>query len=100
LTVRARVRDLLSHLETLLSRKAPDFSQVDRLASALERLADLERVLAGRPLPGSRRPGRDDAQPAPLVTRRKVAPVLPTDTGAELHPGDDEQEEPPLYSEG
>jgi hypothetical protein len=34
------------------------------LAQAQERLAEQERLLSGRPLPGSRRPGKADARPA------------------------------------
>jgi len=58
--VRAEVRGTLLLLRAERERRRPDASQLDRFASALERLAELERVLSGRPLPGSRRPPRED----------------------------------------
>jgi hypothetical protein len=36
-----------------------DPAKIDRLASAQARLAEQERLLAGRPLPGSRRPAAE-----------------------------------------
>jgi len=51
----ARVRGQIERVELLLD-DADDPQAVDRFANALTRLYDLERVLAGRPLPGSRRP--------------------------------------------
>src|SRR5262245_61688509 len=68
--VRARIESLLDLLEEQTNKSKPDGAQVDRLASALERLAELERVLDGRPLPGSRRPGRDNGRPAPPLPAR------------------------------
>ncbi len=51
--------------------------KLDKLASAQARLAEQERLLAGRPLPGSRRPERErpkrqwasmvDFDPQPLM---------------------------------
>ena len=51
----ARVREQIDSVEALLD-KAVEPQAVDRFANALTRLYDLERILAGRPLPGSRRP--------------------------------------------
>lgn len=66
----ARVRGQIDRVEQLLD-DADEPQAVDRFANALTRLYDLERVLAGRPLPGSRRPANEpkgrqswvDAQP-------------------------------------
>lgn len=39
----------------------PDAQRLDRLASAWSKLAEQERILDGRPLPGSRKPGVEKA---------------------------------------
>ena len=49
--IRARVDDLLKRLE-----RERDASKADRLASAIAKLSDLERIMDGRPLPGAFRP--------------------------------------------
>ena len=49
-----------------------DPQALDRLASAQSRLAVQEQNLAGRPLPGSRRPGRERAP-------QRTAPILPVE---------------------
>ena len=51
----ARVRTQIERVEDLLT-KAVEPQAVDRFAAALARLYEIERNLAGRPLPGSRRP--------------------------------------------
>jgi hypothetical protein len=54
----ARVRLQLDRLDKMMmSEKDPQ--KLDRLASAQARLAEQERILNGRPLPGSRRPAAD-----------------------------------------
>jgi hypothetical protein len=59
----ARVRIQLGMLDEAIEAEArkrqPDGQKIDRLAAAQFRLSEQERVLAGRPLPGSRRPGRE-----------------------------------------
>jgi hypothetical protein len=47
----ARVRQQLSRLDAMLEKET-DPQKLDRLASPQFRLADQERILAGRPLPG------------------------------------------------
>ena len=95
--VRARVRDILAGLQRETTKQRLDGAQLDRLASALERLADLERVLDGRPLPGSRRPPREDApssRSAGPQRRGPVAPVpqpQPTLAPAPIESDDDEE---------
>ena len=64
----ARVRGQIDAVEKLLDA-ATEPQAVDRFANALTRLYDLERILAGRPLPGSRRP------PAERATSRRGGPV-------------------------
>jgi len=51
----ARVRVQLDRIDDMLMKER-DPSKLDRLASAQSRLAQQERELAGRPLPGSLRP--------------------------------------------
>lgn len=75
-----RVRDQIDlvsdRLDSEIDRNKVDATCVDRLAAALERLCDLERTLAQRPLPGSMRP-------SPAPTRRQsqayTAPMIEDD---------------------
>jgi hypothetical protein len=64
---RARVRVQLDNLDASILRETrkqqPDGQRLTWLAAAQERLAEQERVLDGRPLPGSRRPKKDDGPP-------------------------------------
>ena len=66
----ARVRSQLDALDNLLADEMaaarPDPARLDRYASAQSRLATQEQQLAGRPLPGSRRPGRERSRPSPF----------------------------------
>lgn len=64
-----RVREQIERVSGLLD-KENDPQKLDRLAAALERLSDLERTLDNRPLPGSRRPGREPS-------KRMAAPADP-----------------------
>jgi hypothetical protein len=54
-----------------------DPQRLDRLASAQMRLAEQERILAGRPLPGSRKPAPE------RVAGRRSAPSLHAPTPSE-----------------
>lgn len=54
--VRVQLNLVHSALTTALEADEPDAAAIDRLASAQMRLAEQERILAGRPLPGSRKP--------------------------------------------
>lgn len=56
-------------IERELSSDKPDAQRVDRLAAAWAKLAEQERILDGRPLPGSRRPERQSTP-----KRAKVEP--------------------------
>lgn len=56
-----RVRKQLSKLDQLIESEL-DPQKLDRLASAQSRLSEQERILAGRPLPGSHRPTRNPKQ--------------------------------------
>jgi len=60
----ARVRKQLDRIDGMIEKET-DPMKLDRLASAQARLAEQERLLSGRPLPGSRKPGKD---------RRTVSP--------------------------
>lgn len=50
-----RVRARIEAIDMLLERER-DPMKIDRLASALERLSELERVLSNRPKPGNSKP--------------------------------------------
>jgi hypothetical protein len=83
-----RVRAQLDRLDDMISReKDPHF--IDRLASAQQRLSEQERILAGRPLPGSQRPRTPARQPAggpvdpvgPIGPAEPLRDWLPTPVG-------------------
>jgi hypothetical protein len=80
-----RVREQLEKLDALASG-VKDTKRLKELADATTRLSEQERILAGRPLPGSRRPRENRArvsagwielQPA-LPSTAPVAQVAPT----------------------
>jgi hypothetical protein len=45
----------LNRLDSMMAKEM-DPQRLDRLASAQSKLSEQERILAGRPLPGSRKP--------------------------------------------
>ena len=55
-----RVRKQLDQVDAMMLTE-DDPQRLDRLASAQMRLSEQERILAGRPLPGSRKPAPDRA---------------------------------------
>jgi len=83
---RARVRLQLERIDDMMMKET-DPQRLDRLASAQNRLSEQERILDGRPLPGSnrpaaaRRPRGDDLPAAPPAdpTQPAVSPVTPQD---------------------
>jgi hypothetical protein len=74
-----RVREELTRLDKLLKAET-DPVKLDKLASALSRLAEQERQLAGRPLPGSLRP-TGKTMNAGMIEQPTQAPV-PTSSPA------------------
>jgi len=66
----ACVRVQLAQVDKAILRESakehPDGQRLNWLAQAQDRLAEQERILAGRPLPGSRRP-REDRERAPTA---------------------------------
>jgi hypothetical protein len=56
------------------------------LAAALERLAELERILDGRPLPGSRRPAPERSPGARVLQRPPAEPLPPIPSASEGEP--------------
>ena len=56
----ARVRLQLDKISDMFN-EATEAAELDRLASAQARLAEQERILSGRPLPGSLRPKQSKA---------------------------------------
>jgi hypothetical protein len=83
-----RVREQLEKLDRMIADEE-DPQKLDRLASAQSRLSEQERILDGRPLPGSRRPReegtggrRSRSEAALLIEDAQVValasgPVLP-----------------------
>jgi hypothetical protein len=72
-----RVREQLNRLDSMMAKET-DPQKLDRLASAQAKVAEQERVLDGRPLPGSRKPM------AEIPRRREIPwgpPPLPLPQG-------------------
>lgn len=65
----ARVRGMLDKLDTLMEKER-DPQKLDRLASAQMRLSEQERIMSGRPLPGSRRPIKERPHPNGSTTEQ------------------------------
>ena len=62
----ARVRRQLDRLDEMMMTEK-DAQKLDRLASAQLKVSEQERIADGRPLPGSRRPGKEAAPQMPEV---------------------------------
>jgi len=62
--VRAQLELVDRAFEAEATKATPDGQRLNWFAQAQERLSEQERLLSGRPLPGSRRPGKADAGPA------------------------------------
>ena len=79
--VRAQLDMVDKAFETEATKATPDGQRLNWLAQAQERLAEQERILDNRPLPGSRRPGKAEACPAysPGAWLARPAPVVPKD---------------------
>lgn len=65
-----RVREQLEKIDSMMAEET-DPQRLDRLASAQARLSVQEFALANRPMPGSRRPGRE----TPTKRAGEVGPV-------------------------
>ena len=104
----ARVREQLLRLDGFLDSE-DDPGKIDRLASAIARLSEIERVLAGRPTPGQRKPKEEVAvnpnaavawladsidvhQVAPPAA--PAGPVAPTEPPADTPTGSVQPENP------
>jgi hypothetical protein len=97
-----RVRDQLIKLDAMIMKET-DPQKLDRLASAQARLSEQERIIAGRPLPGARRPAAEGARrarvetamlvdevgPAPVVKVEPVAQVAPSAVASPVIPEPD-----------
>src|SRR5262245_45793669 len=66
-----RVREQLNRLDSMMSKET-DPNKLDRLASAQSKVAEQERILDGRPLPGQRRP------PPEVARRREIPRIMPS----------------------
>ena len=61
-----------------LQRKSPDSRRLRDLSDAQAKLAEQERILSGRPLPGSRNPSKETKEkPVDYWTTRPAFSVLP-----------------------
>jgi len=65
---RLRVRALIGRLDDMVGVET-DAQKLDRLASAQAKLAEQERILDGRPLPGSRKPRPERTPSGPQWTK-------------------------------
>lgn len=77
--VRAQLDTLDARLEAELRAAKPDSRRIKDICDAQTRLAEQERQLSGRPLPGSRRPAPDRAerrQGRAVVVFDEPAPAL------------------------
>jgi hypothetical protein len=68
-----RVREQLNRFDSMMAKET-DPQRLDRLASAQSRLSEQERILAGRPLPGSKRPLAEAPRRREIP---RMAPSLP-----------------------
>jgi hypothetical protein len=73
----ARVRKQLDRIDGMIEKEI-DPMKLDRLASAQARLAEQERILAGRPMPGSLRPKKPPEQARPYCKVSPISPIKPT----------------------
>jgi hypothetical protein len=85
-----RVRKQLDRLDNMIEAET-DPAKLDRLASAQARLAEQERQLAGRPLPGSFRPAAP-SRPT-MFDRPKSASHTPAPPPNSSTPSDDRFEQ-------
>lgn len=75
-----RVRQQLDRIDAMLMEEE-DAQKIDRLASAQLRLSEQERVMSGRPLPGSRKPlpeRRSGSEDRPLSPKPACGPDTTT----------------------
>jgi hypothetical protein len=77
--LRRNIAALHSILDKELNRARIDAKNIHLLCSALGTLVELERITDGRPLPGSRRPPKEDSRrPTAPPMARPIMPILPT----------------------
>ena len=83
--------------ETEATKATPDGQRLNWLAQAQERLAEQERILDNRPLPGSRRPKEDRARgvSAGWIELQPALPGLPAPQVPKDGPPDPLPVEPP-----
>jgi hypothetical protein len=71
-----RVRKQLDRIDGMIERET-DPMKLDRLASAQARLAEQERLLAGRPMPGSLKPKSASTKGPTLAQQSDPEPIGP-----------------------
>jgi len=72
-----RVRKQLDRIDSMIE-KEKDPMKLDRLASAQARLAEQERLLAGRPMPGSLKPKASSTKASLTLPQFDPEPIQPT----------------------
>lgn len=85
LITRDHVKRLNYLMQSMLDKEEPDYAEMDKLGRVLTGMYELERVLSGRPLPGTNKPGQSKARPASAI----VAPTLgiaPIEAPAPIQP--------------
>ena len=60
--VRVQMDSVADEIDKELLRTVPDSKRLKELTDSFDRLSDRERILAGRPLPGSRKPAPERSE--------------------------------------
>ena len=88
-----RTRGQLKALDRALelALDANDSRGIERIASSISRLSEIERKLAGRPDPGAKRPGREKGRPtSPLAGLAAPTPADPAPSPEPISPSHSE----------
>ena len=93
-----RVREQLEKLDDI-AKNEKDTKRLKELADATTRLSEQERILAGRPLPGSRRPASDRGSARAMIELRPLLADEPAQVQvvAPAGPLGAEYDDPPGY---
>jgi len=96
--VRAQLDSLDSRLEDEFQRPRPDAKTIKAIVEAQMRLSEQERILAGRPMPGSRRPGNERVASRPTIDLkahpRELRPVVQPPAVAPAPPAEPSPQSP------
>lgn len=84
--VRVQLNSLDSELEGEMRKQKPDARRIKELVDAQMRLSEQERILSGRPLPGSNRPRSDRPRRSPLAPEPVETPQPVVSSGSQISP--------------